>query len=1201
MNRVLKRVVLFVLLYQFFSFTRSPFLAYGAPQALSASVDEYSQCSNDDGDGYATNDIGCRWTNGNLNINNSVYHEGDATVQRLAIKDLTNGEHTVTIQYDSLKGGKHAYDFLTDDNFSELTPNVLTDSDLCDPSLSNFDSCATTDPGGVISGVIPAAPNANGFDVASGNNRHFKIRNGSWSNTGTIVPGIVSNPTVLAGADAPTNIQLKFYVDTNTCADKYQVQGNDVCEVLITWGAHISTQADWGEGNSAVDISGSPYHVRVVELDGNAVGNRDNQMQASAIVIPQQATLTLVKTVTNDNGGNAVPTDWTLSASGPTSISGTTGDPAVTNALVDAGSYSLSESTGISGYEASVYSCVINGGAPVLGDSVDLAPGDLAICTINNDDQAAQLIVIKEVENGNTGATYASSDFTMTINGVTASGGNSFPGEEFLGTSKTLTTVGSYSVTETGPSGYDASFSADCEGVIALGETKTCTITNTAIAPQLKLVKTVINDNGGTKQVSDFDLNVDGNPVISGEYNPMTVGEHTASETGVFGYTASDWGSDCAADGAVSLALGESKTCTITNDDIQPKLTVIKHVINDDGGTAVVSDFPLFVDVTGVVSGATNGFDAGFYTVSETQKAGYAASEWSGDCLADGTITLSVGDDKTCEITNDDIAPTLKLEKVVVNDNGGTSVPADWDLTADGSVLGFSDVGDSVMFHKIKANTDYSLSESSIPGYAMSSWSCTGGGNLVDSVVTVGLDEHVTCTITNDDIAPSLTLVKEVINDHGGTAEEADFTLTATGPTGFSGVGPSVSNAESFDAGTYVLSESTMEGYTGSDWICTGEGVQNGNEITLGLGNSASCTITNDDEPGTLIVKKVVINDNGGTLQSEDFSFIVNGSDPENFEADGQNDKTVDAGTYSVVEPTVNGYETTYDNCSDLVIPNGGTATCTITNNDIAAKLTIVKDAQPNDLTDFTFTRNFGANFQLDDDENVLGADNTLSNTAIFMNLSQGLYSVSETLPNSFWQLESVSCVESGNNAPFVQVNSATGVEVNLGLADDVTCTFVNTKESPTRTLGFWQTHTSYTSNVFTNVLLSNMPIGIEPHKGSITSTAQLFGAFYASISKTTTGAKRSALDQARMQLLQQLVAAKLNCAAFGCQTSIQVLISQADTAYAGTNKSAILAVAGLLDAFNNSGDTIILSGNPGNATPMISKNLANLSFWNAP
>ena len=32
----------------------------------------------------------------------------------------------------------------------------------------------------------------------------------------------------------------------------------------------------------------------------------------------------------------------------------------------------------------------------------------------------------------------------------------------------------------------------------------------------------------------------------------------------------------------------------------------------------------------------------------------------------------TVGDEKTCTITNDDVAPTLTVNKVVVNDDGGT-------------------------------------------------------------------------------------------------------------------------------------------------------------------------------------------------------------------------------------------------------------------------------------------------------------------------------------------------------------------------------------------------------------------------------------------------------------------------------------------------------------------------------------------------
>ena len=135
------------------------------------------------------------------------------------------------------------------------------------------------------------------------------------------------------------------------------------------------------------------------------------------------------------------------------------------------------------------------------------------------------------------------------------------------------------------------------------------------------------------------------------------------------------------------------------------------------------------------------------------------------------------------------------------------------------------------------------------------------------------------------------------------------------------------------------------------------------------------------------------------------------------------------------------------------------------------------------------------------------------------------------------------------------------------------------------------------------------MQIGVSPHKGSITNVnsptaSQLFGAYYADISKQTSGARRTALDQARMQLLQQLVTAKLNCAAFTCSASITSTISSADTAYAGSNTATILSLAGQLDAYNNAGDAQPIPtslGNPGAATPKTSQSIANKVFWDAP
>ena len=102
------------------------------------------------------------------------------------------------------------------------------------------------------------------------------------------------------------------------------------------------------------------------------------------------------------------------------------------------------------------------------GDTIGPCQGELT----------AHLVVIKHVINDEGGSAVAG-DFTITVSGVTVVGGNAFPGAEAPGTTKTLSSVGDYSVEETaGPAGYYVLYSADCSGTIALGETKTCTVTN---------------------------------------------------------------------------------------------------------------------------------------------------------------------------------------------------------------------------------------------------------------------------------------------------------------------------------------------------------------------------------------------------------------------------------------------------------------------------------------------------------------------------------------------------------------------------------------------------------------------------------------------------------------------------------------------------------------------------------------------------
>lgn len=176
----------------------------------------------------------------------------------------------------------------------------------------------------------------------------------------------------------------------------------------------------------------------------------------------------------------------------------------------------------------------------------------------------------------------------------------------------------------------------------------------------LHVVKTVVNDNGGTAVASDFTLNVAGtnvsNPSFAGSVAGVDVtldaGSYTVTEPIVpAGYLQTGSG-DCSG----TIVAGQTKTCAITNDDIAPQLIVNKVVINDNGGTKVISDFPLFIDGASVISGVASTTTIGLHTVSETADSGYT-SVIGGNCAANGTITLALGDVKTCTITNDDIAP----------------------------------------------------------------------------------------------------------------------------------------------------------------------------------------------------------------------------------------------------------------------------------------------------------------------------------------------------------------------------------------------------------------------------------------------------------------------------------------------------------------------------------------------------------------
>jgi type VI secretion system secreted protein VgrG len=182
---------------------------------------------------------------------------------------------------------------------------------------------------------------------------------------------------------------------------------------------------------------------------------------------------------------------------------------------------------------------------------------------------------------------------------------------------------------------------------------------------QLTLEKEVTNDNGGLLDVTDFPLTATGPDVITGVSGLAGVtnktvdpGVYTLSETTQTDYSSGLWsctnGITVNGSSQITLIAGDSTVCTITNNDM-PQLIVNKVIVGGSKGTA---DFSYFVNGVGVAHGVINEFLAGLNTVSETPDSSYT-TVISGDCLANGTVTLSENElFKTCTITNTYITPS---------------------------------------------------------------------------------------------------------------------------------------------------------------------------------------------------------------------------------------------------------------------------------------------------------------------------------------------------------------------------------------------------------------------------------------------------------------------------------------------------------------------------------------------------------------
>src|SRR3989344_6253516 len=436
----------------------------------------------------------------------------------------------------------------------------------------------------------------------------------------------------------------------------------------------------------------------------------------------------------------------------------------------------------------------------------------------------------------------------------------------------------------------------------------------------------------------------------------LTAGTYTSTETLVSGWDLTSVISDDSDSiGSVvdhkaefHIVAGETVTCTFTNTK-KGSITVVKNVAAPDGETDVNDNHTFKVKLD---DGTEDNFSENSPKTYENVLPGsHTITEIIGDPDFDllritnnntdqvvtdsNSINFDVpaGQNIDITITNKQKQGTITVNKTVDNSHGlGDAVPENFSFQInDGDVIPFEEDGQNVV--NVDPGT-YTVIESNSFGYAVEYNSC--------SSIVISSNENATCNITNHDLEPgkgAITVIKVITKDNGGTAEVGDFTLQITSSED-NPMEVDSGEVSQLEPGAYmvdeVIPENLENAYTQTSILCTDNGEEmNGNIIELEDGHVYQCIITNDDQPGTLIVKKVVTTDNGGTKTASDFSFQVNEDEPITFEENGQNDLTVDAGTYSITEVEVEGYTTTYENCSNVSVANGATVTCTVTNNDV--------------------------------------------------------------------------------------------------------------------------------------------------------------------------------------------------------------------------------------------------------------------------
>ena len=595
---------------------------------------------------------------------------------------------------------------------------------------------------------------------------------------------------------------------------------------------------DWGANNSAVAISGSPYHTRLKDLDLTG-GNQDRSLSADAVIFP--GSIEVIKDAAPDSSqsfsftGSPSPlTNFSLVDDGTN-----TNNSKLFSNITTFQTYTVNETPIPSGWSFDSSSCSAsspNGGSyttsgtPPTTTAINMAEGENWTCTYVNKKNATLTIkkVTDPVDSGSstfgfTASGSGTSAFTLDTNTSDSTNSDTkvftFSGSQ----------LGSKSVTEGSTSGWSLT-DITCVGATNSGTSPTATVNVTA----------------GADITCTYTNKKDAKLTIKKVTDPANSGSDS------FPYTSASSGVDASFSldtNAADATNPSQKTFTFTSSQLGSK---------------------------SVTEGSTSGWTLTNVTCVGGTDTGTGST---------ATVNVAAGADITCTYTNKKDAK-LTIKKVTDPANSGSdsfpytsaSSGVDASFSLDTNAADATNPSQKSFTFSGTGYGSKSVTEGTTSGWTLTNVDCgsaSNSGSGATATVTVNPGDDITCTYTNKKDA-KLT-IKKVTDPANSGSDSFPYTSASSGVDASFSLDTNAADAtnpsqKSFTfSGTGYGSKSVTEGTT-SGWTLTnvdcGSASNSGSgataTVTVNPGDDITCTYTNKKD-AKLTIKKVTDPANSGS------------------------------------------------------------------------------------------------------------------------------------------------------------------------------------------------------------------------------------------------------------------------------------------------------------------------------------------------